>query len=146
MKYTVQNTINLPIDRVIELYDNPDNLKHWQPGLQSIELLSGEPRQAGAKSLITFQMGKRKMEMVETLMVHNLPEELTFSYDTKPMFNIVKNHFTAVGESQTLLQTHCEFQFKSFPMKIMGWLMPSMFKKQSQKYSDQFKAFAESQG
>lgn len=35
MKYTCEITINQPLNKVIELFDNPDNLKHWQPGLAS---------------------------------------------------------------------------------------------------------------
>ena len=35
MKYQNEIEINLPLNRVIELFDNPDNLKRWQPGLES---------------------------------------------------------------------------------------------------------------
>lgn len=31
-------------------------------------------------------------------------------------------------------------------MKLFGWLMPGAFKKQSQKYLDMFKEFAEKEG
>ena len=48
--YTVAIEIDLPRDRVIELFDNPDNLFKWQTGLQSFDHLSGEPGQPGAKS------------------------------------------------------------------------------------------------
>ncbi|MEO2058942.1 MAG: SRPBCC family protein, partial [Mesonia sp.] len=36
-----------------------------------------------------------------------------------------------------------EFQFSSFAMKVMGFLMPGAFKKQSLKYMKDFKAFVE---
>ncbi|MFQ5507583.1 MAG: SRPBCC family protein [Planctomycetota bacterium] len=48
--YTVEVDIDLPRERVIELFDNADNLYKWQPGLQSFEHLSGEPGQPGASS------------------------------------------------------------------------------------------------
>jgi len=32
MKYTSEVTINLPRDRVVELFDDPDNLPKWQKG------------------------------------------------------------------------------------------------------------------
>ena len=145
MKYSVQTIINLPVDRVVELFDNPDNLPHWQPGLQSFEHLSGEPGTPGAKSLLKYKMGKREIEMVETILTRNLPNEFSGTYEAKGVFNIVKNSFIPITENQTRLVTDCEFQFSSWSMKIFGWLMPGAFKKQSQKYSDQFKAFAEKQ-
>jgi carbon monoxide dehydrogenase subunit G len=77
MKYTTQIDIQLPIDRVVELFDNPDNMKKWMEGLQSFEAISGTPGKEGAKSKLTFQMGKRSIEMIETITVSNLPEEFT---------------------------------------------------------------------
>ena len=50
MKFTCQVDINLPIKKVIELFDNPDNMKHWQDGLVSFKHLSGRPGEVGAKS------------------------------------------------------------------------------------------------
>lgn len=35
MKYTAEIEINKPIDTVIELFDNPDNMGKWMEGLQS---------------------------------------------------------------------------------------------------------------
>ena len=50
MKYTREVVIDLPRDRVIELFDDADNLPKWQEGLQRFEHVSGEPGQPGAKS------------------------------------------------------------------------------------------------
>ena len=74
MHYTVEIDIDLPRDRVIELFDSTENLKKWQRGLQVFEPLEGEPGQPGAKSRMVFQMGKRKIEMVETITERNLPD------------------------------------------------------------------------
>lgn len=49
MKYESELVIDLPRERVIELFDNPDNLPKWQEGLQSFEHISGEVGQPGAK-------------------------------------------------------------------------------------------------
>ena len=42
MEYQTESMINLPRLRVIELFDNPDNLLKWQPGLKSFKLVEGE--------------------------------------------------------------------------------------------------------
>lgn len=144
MKYTNEIEINLPVNRVVELFDDPKNLKEWMPGLQSFEHVSGTPGQPGAKSRLKFKMGNRDMEMVETITRRNLPEEFAGTYETKGVYNIVSNKFIPVGSNKTKYVTDNEFQFNGF-MKLMGWLMPGMFKKQSQKYLEQFKTFAEKQ-
>lgn len=142
MKYTAEIEINKPIDTVIELFDNPDNMGKWMEGLQSFEHLSGTPGEPGAKSRLKFKMGKREIEMIETVTVRNLPDEFSGTYEAAGVFNIVKNKFEKITENKTKYFTENEFQFKGF-MKIMAWIMPGAFKKQSMKYLKSFKQFAE---
>ncbi len=144
MKYTVTIEIEKPIDEVVALFDNADNLYAWMEGLESFEHLSGEPGQVGAKSRLKFKMGKRDIEMIETITVRALPDEFTGTYDAEGVFNIVKNRFEAINPTRTRYISEQEFQFTGF-MKIFGWLMPGAFRKQSMKYLEAFKAFAESQ-
>ncbi len=144
MKYSVSIEIDKPIDEVISLFNNADNLKLWMEGLQSFEPLSGRPGEVGAKSRLKFKMGKRKIEMIETITVKNLPEEFTANYEAKGVFNTVKNSFEQLPNNKTKYATEQKFQFKGF-MKLMGLLMPGAFKKQSMKYLQDFKSFAERQ-
>lgn len=143
MKYSIETTISLPREKVIELFDNPDNLKHWMEGLISFEPVSGIPGQVGAKSKLTFQLGKRRMELIETITKRNLPDEFSGTYEANGVFNIQKNRFIVVDDKTTRYISETEFQFKGF-MKILGFLMPGAFKKQSMKYLLDFKNFAES--
>ena len=143
MKYTCEIDIDLPREKVIELFDNADNLSKWQPELISFEHLSGEPGQPGAKSRLKYQMGKRQIEMIETIHVRNLPDEFTGSYEAKGVYNVVKNFFTEKGTDATHWVTEQEFRFKGF-MKLMAFFMPGAFKKQSMLYLKRFKDFAES--
>lgn len=145
MKYSSEIEINLPVKKVVELFDNPDNLKLWQPGLQSFQHLSGTPGEPGAKSKLHFKMGKRDIEMIETITVRNLPEEFSGTYEAKGVWNEVKNHFIPLDGNRTLYRSENEFRFSGF-MKIIGFLMPGAFKKESMKYLQQFKEFAEKAG
>lgn len=145
MKYTCEVDINQPVDKVITLFDNPDNLKKWMDGLQHFEHLSGEPGQPGAKSRLKFKMGKREMEMIETVTVRNLPEEFSGTYEMEGTLNTIKNKFIPISDTKTRYVTENEFQFDNLMMKILGFLMPGMFKKQSMKYLESFRKFAESQ-
>ena len=144
MKYTCEIEINKSVEKVIELFDNPDNMCKWMKGLVSFERISGTPGQVGAKSRLIFKMGKREMEMIETITVRNLPKEFSGTYELKGVFNSVKNYFIPISENKTNYITEQEFQFTG-SMKIISWLMPGMFKKQSMVYLNAFKSFVENQ-
>jgi len=140
--YTQHIDLDLPRDRVVALFDDPDNLPKWQRGLQSFEHLSGEPGQPGAKSRLVFQMGRRRMEMVETITRRDLPEAFDGTYDAKGVHNIVENEFTELGPDRTRWTSHNVFEMRR-PMKLVGLLFGGSFRKQSMKYMEDFKAFAE---
>ena len=142
MKYSNEVIINLPLNRVIELFDSEENLFNWQPELISFEHVSGEKGEVGAKSKLRYKMGKREVEMIETITVKDLPKEFSGTYEAKGVWNEVKNYFEVIDENTTRWHSDCHFEFSGF-MKIMAFIMPGMFKKQSQKYLDQFKTFAE---
>ena len=144
MKYTTEIEIDLPRNKVVELFDNPENMKKWMEGLQSFEHISGTPGQSGAKSKLHFKMGKRDIEMIETVTIRNLPDEFSGTYEAKGVYNVVKNKFIPISENKTKYITEQEFHFNGI-MKLMGFLMPGVFKKQSMKYLNDFKKFAEGQ-
>ncbi|MCY4465022.1 MAG: SRPBCC family protein [Chloroflexi bacterium] len=145
MRYTEEIIINLPRERVIELFDSFENLKQWQEGLVEIEHLSGEPGTPGAQTRLLYDMGKRKLEMIETITTRNMPDEFSGAYDAKGVYNIVRNTFHPQGET-TRWNMDCEFQFRGF-MRIMAFFMRQRtFRKQTRKGMESFKIFAEGAG
>lgn len=142
MKYTCKIEINRPIHEVIELFDNVDNMYQWMKGLQSVEPISGVQGEVGAQMKLVFEMGKRKIEMIETITVKDLPREFSGTYDAKGVHNIVKNFFEPISDFKTLYITEQEFQFSGI-MKVIGFLFPGAFKKQSMKYLEDFKEFVD---
>ncbi|MBN2174201.1 MAG: SRPBCC family protein [Bacteroidales bacterium] len=142
MKYTNEIVLALPLNKVIELFDNPENMREWQPGLISFEHLSGSPGEEGAKSKLKYKMGKREVEMVETIVKRDLPGEFTGTYEAKGVFNLVKNSFIRMGPQETKWISENEFRFSGF-MIFFAWFMPGAFRKQSRKLMEQFKNFAE---
>ncbi|MBO0331925.1 SRPBCC family protein [[Muricauda] lutisoli] len=142
MKYTTEIVVDVSREEFIKKMDDPDNMKHWQRGLVGYEQLSANPGQEGSRMSLSYEMGKRKIDMVETIIKRNLPEEIHMTYDTKGVHNIQKNYFKEENGSTRWI-SESEFQFSGFGMKLMGFLMPGAFKKQSLKYMQDFKAFAE---
>jgi uncharacterized membrane protein len=147
MKFTCSVEINKPVEKVLELFDNTKNLKEWQDGFVSLEHLSGQPGEPGAKSKLIYKIGKREIELIETISIKNLPQEFSALYETKTMTNTMTNRFIPIGEEKTKYETEIEYtSFNGIMPKIMAFLMPGVFKKQTQKWLDQFKIFAEKKG
>lgn len=143
MKYTTEVMIDLPRQKVLQLLDDPENMKHWQRGLQGYKMLSGNPGTEGAKMELHYKMGKREILMIETIIKQDLPDEWHATYDAKGVHNLQKNYFHDLDGKRTHWVSETTFEFSGLFMKLMGKLMPKAFKKQSQKYLEDFKAFAE---
>jgi uncharacterized membrane protein len=146
MKFTCTTEIDLPLEKTIQIFDNRANLGKWQTGLVSDERISGIPGETGSKSKIIFNTGKHVIELTETILVKNLPAEMTGLYEHKHMVNTMANRFSVSGENKTRFDAEIEYtKFTGFIPKIMALLMPSIFKKQVQKTLDRFKIFAETE-
>lgn len=145
MLYMVEIEIDLPRDRVVELFDSTENLFKWQRKLLRFEHLSGEPGQEGAKSALVFASPSKKnpeMRLVETILVRDLPQQFDASYETRGVFNVVRNRFVELEGGRTKWESENEFQFRGL-MRLVGFFMRSAFPKQSLKYMQDFRNFAE---
>lgn len=142
MKYQQKITINKPRKEVVAKFSNPENMKHWQRGFIFIKPINGGPGEPGSQNLLKYKMGKREVEMTETIIKNDLPKEFSATYEAKGVYNYQINKFSPTLEKTTLWHTHNEFEFSGF-MKLFGWFMPGAFKKQSRKYMEDFKAFVE---
>lgn len=143
MKYTSEIVVNLPLKEFIRKFDNPENKKHWQRGLVSVEHLSGEPGIAGTKMKLNYRIDKRNMEIIETVTHWKLPYEWHGIFSTKGIDNLQENYFEEVTPESTKWKSVCEFLPLNFLMRAMLWFMPKTLKKQSMLYMSDFKNFAE---
>lgn len=144
MKFTCSVEINAPVKKVVELFDDPGKLKEWQEGFVSMAHISGKPGKAGAVSKITYKTGKSVMELTETLKVKNLPVEMIALYEHLHMTNTMTNRFTAIDGNRTKWQAEIHYiKLDGFVPRLMARLTPGVFKKQTQKWLDNFKAFVE---
>lgn len=141
--YTVEIEIDLPRDRVIDLFDNPDNMFKWQPGLQSFEHVSGEPGQPGARSRLVYLNGKREFELFEVVTERNLPDEFNGHYEWPGGRNTLRNRFIELGPNRTKWESTCEYELTGLMERIMGTFFPGVFRKQNLLFLRNFKAFCE---
>jgi hypothetical protein len=146
MRYQLEDEIDLPRARVVELLLDPQNLTKWQPDLLSVEQLAGEPGQVGAKSKQVNRQGKGELEIIETITVINHPGEFCATYEAGDVWNLIENRFYEVGATKTRWVLVSDFRTTNIMMKLMTLFAPSMFKKQTATFMNRFKEFAEATG
>ena len=142
MKYTLSNTINRPMVEVMQKFKDPEGVKHWMEGLTRIEHLSGTPGEVGAKSDFYFLHKNKEMKITETILEQDLPRQIKFGYQSGMGYNEVELRFEEL-DAHTVKQTSNSYFEMRGLMKVFGFLMQGLFKKQSMKYMNAFKAYVE---
>ena len=91
-----------------------------------------------------YDIGKRELELTETITSNALPDSFAARYEAKSMVNTMVSRFEVVDDQTTRYTAEVEYtELRGIMIKLMAFLMPGMFKKQVAKWIDQFKAHAE---
>jgi len=153
MKYTISMEIALPLERVAQLLADPAQMPKWLRGLVLHEPVSGTHGQVGTLSRVVMQVGKQKIGATETITrrepvdLHEIPKGSVVHYEREivadGMWNAARERLTEAGPEMTLWQSENEYRFSGLMMRLVGFLMPGAFRKQSQQHMQDFKAFAE---
>ena len=144
MKFSGSKDINKSRKKVVEYFKNPDYLKEYQDGFVRKELISGIAGENGAISKMYYKYGKREMELTETITNNNLPDVFEASYHHKHMDNTMKCTFTEINETKTRYDYEYEYtRINWFMPKLIAILFPGMYRKQGEKWMNQFKEFVE---
>ena len=144
MKFNGSIDINLPLEKVVELFKDEKNLKEWQDGFIRKEHINGLEGEKESVSMIYFKHGKQEMELTETITNNDLPHSIEAFYHHKHMDNTLKTSFTSISESVTSYEIDGEYlAFRGFMPKLLATLFPSMFRKQAEKWMHNFKGFCE---
>ena len=142
MKYTTEVSIDLPRDKVIELFDSTENMYKWQEGLKSFKVISGDPGQNGCRAEMVYESRRGDLTMIETITNRNLPDEFHGTYEAKGVFNEMFNYFTEPAANKTTWRTVSVFRFRGM-MALMAPFMKSAFTKNTLLNMERFKIFAE---
>ncbi len=146
MKFTCSTEINKSRDTVVKYFADPQYLPEFQDGFVSKELLSGNAGENDAVSKMTYLHKGRDMILTETVLGNDLPTEFLAHYHHKHMDNTMRCIFAELDENRTLYSTEIHYKtFRGVMPRLMAFLFPGMFKKQFQKWLDNFKHFVEKQ-
>ena len=143
MKYTLETIVDAPLSEFIEKMDNAENMKHWQRGLISYDFIDGNPGEVGSKMKLKYDDGKRKFDLIETVVLRDFPHEFHATYEMPGMYNLQKNYFTETSDGKTKWVSESTFQSEKLMYKIMMTLFPGIFKKQSRIIMEDLKNFVE---
>jgi len=145
MKFTCKVKVHVNRKKLIELFEDPTKLVHWQEGFQGLELLEGDAGAVGSRTLLKYQSGRNKIELEETILTNNLPESFSGEYISSHTTNTMTHIFEPVSVNSTLYTAHVDYSWLAFPLKIMCFFKPKMMQDQVQKWMDNFKQYAESE-
>jgi len=145
MEFTLELPINKSRAAVWKAFDNPENMKKWQPSLISFETVSGTQGQPGAVSKLIYKENEREFSIMERVTYREEPHRLDGVYENNFADNIVRNTFIEQGKEQTLWVMETEFQFKTLLMRILGPIMKKNFVTRTQRDMERFKEMVESQ-
>ena len=145
MKFILELPIHTSRAEVWKAFDNPENMKKWQPTLHSFEWISGVQGQPGAVSRLTYEEKGRQFTLIEKVTYREEPERLDGVYENDFADNIVRNTFIEQSNDQTLWRVETEYKFKTLIMRILGPIMKKNFVVRTQKDMERFKEMVEHQ-
>ncbi|WP_422104242.1 SRPBCC family protein [Winogradskyella sp.] len=146
MKYTGSLIINKPRELVTAIFMNSDYNKEYQDGFLKKELISGKQGEAGSKSKMYYQYGKRSMVLTEEILKNDLPNSFEAFYHHKHMDNTMICTFVEIEPNKTAYNYEYEYtRINWFLPRLISILFPGMYKKQGDKWMTQFKEFVEKQ-
>ena len=141
MNYTVKQTINIPREKMLVLFEDLEFMKKWQDGFKSLDVIEGQPGTVGSKSRLVYEMRGKNTEMIETIIHKALPDRFDFLYEAKGVTNWANNTFVAQAYKTLWIAEH-SFKFTGF-MAFMSKFMKGAFVKQTSKDMLSFKKHAE---
>lgn len=116
IKVTV--TVHAPVEKVWDIFMNPDSLKYWLTGFVSVEHLSGIQGEAGSTSKLRFTERGQVLEVVEKVL-HVVPKRrYSFSMQHKNLDTLTDVRLISFGQHTEMIQA-VTFLPKGIFMKCM---------------------------
>ena len=144
MKLRSDIDIDQPIDLLVELIQDPDCTMQWLDGLRSVEHVSGDFRQPGAKSKVVFESAAGRMLITETVIANELPEIYRIRYDGQGYTSYSNYSFERLSDASTRFTISQQIELKG-ALKLASGLLRGTIRRQLKKSTQSFKQFAENQ-
>lgn len=137
--------INAPRFKVIQFFDNDDNLEKWQPELLKKKLLKGKNRSKNSKYILAYNLNGKLFELFGKIEGRHFPEVFTESFRRKGIMNWVVHYFSITKDKKTKWLVDNMFSFKT-PIDFVLYyiLYHRKLRKIKIAHMNNFKAYLES--
>ena len=142
VKYTVEVDVNKPINEVFALFENPNTLKDWMPGIKSITTINEVAGKVGSKYKMVVENNGQEMTMTEKIINYTPNLKITFEFDSNQMLKTDDFNFITYGNSTKIVQ-NCTVEAKGYLMGCMFPYFKGTLKDLSLGYMNDFKKLAE---
>ncbi len=141
--YQTGITIAAPPERVFKLLTEPEQIKRWADGVESIEYTEGSPRQAGARFKQRIKEGSKIVEYDGEVVAYEPPRRHTTRL-ANPQFTMVIDHHLSAEGGGTRVEQQVDMTAHSALGRLLGFVFCWFTKGISRKQLAKVKELAES--
>ncbi len=142
MKLKYELVIDADRDTVWESFDDADNLKRWQPTLNSYRHLSGEAGRPGMVAELTYAENGRTVVMTETITERRRPDFMAGIYETDRSSALIVNTFETVDGGGTRWTAWMNMSFRGFT-KLLSLFLIKSIRRRTEDDMQRFKLMVE---
>jgi uncharacterized protein YndB with AHSA1/START domain len=144
MKFRHEIVIDADQRSVWAAFDDPENMKAWQPTLESFTRKSGENGQPGAVAELVYDENGRKVTLIETITERREPHFLAGTYESDGGNALIVNHFEDAGDGRTRWVMYGNHSFKGI-FRFIGIFFAGAIRRRNEDMMNNFKLFTETQ-
>jgi hypothetical protein len=142
MKLKLELLLNKRRLDVWRAFDNQENLKRWQPTLQSVQHIQGTPGHEGSVAVLTYNEKGRRVILEQVILEKSAPERYSTTSYGEHSSNRVVNTFVADAATQTRWELEATYRFRGMWRLLTPLLRPAI-RRQTLTEMERFKKFVE---
>jgi len=142
MKFRHEIVIDADQESVWASFDDPGNMKAWQPTLEAFTSVSGEDGQPGAVAELVYDENGRKVKLIETITERREPHFMAGTYESDIGNALIVSHFEDIGEGRTRWIMYGNHSFKGV-FRFLGIFFAGSVRKRNEELMNNFKLFTE---
>ena len=142
MKFRHEIVIDADHESVWASFDDPANMKAWQPTLASFTRRSGEDGQPGAVAELVYDENGRKVTLIETITERRAPHFMAGTYESDVGNALVVNHFEDAGDGRTRWAMYGNHSFRGI-YRFLSIFFAGSIRRRNEVMMNNFKLFTE---
>ncbi|NVK51666.1 MAG: SRPBCC family protein [Flavobacteriaceae bacterium] len=142
--YTVQVTIDKPLDKTFTAFNNLEEMAVWLPEVKSVEPIVVKPGVVGSEYKMTVDNNGQTVTMTEKVLAFIPNKKMTLYFDAGDMLK-TDDYIFSETNNKTVIVKNVACKSNSYIMSCMFPYFKSKFIELDKKYLDKFKTYIEKQ-